>query len=132
MIPFRETVSSPGLPVHGPYSPAVRAGGLLFVSAQPGVDPATGTVPDGGAAAQCRQALRNLEHVLRVAGADLRDVVRTTVLYTDLADLPAINAAYAEAFPADPPARTAAVVGLAGGRLVSIDAIAAIDPTGPR
>ncbi|MDH6137160.1 2-iminobutanoate/2-iminopropanoate deaminase [Kitasatospora sp. MAA4] len=126
MSPFRETVSSPELPVHGPYSPAVRAGNLVFVSAQPGVDPATGTVPDRGAGAQCRQALRNLEHVLRVAGAELRDVVRTTVFYTDLADLPAINSAYAEAFPLDPPARSAAVVSLAGGRLVSIDAIAAL------
>jgi 2-iminobutanoate/2-iminopropanoate deaminase len=119
-----ETVHSTELPVHGPYSPAVRAGGLLFVSAQTGLDPASGAVPEGGAGAECRQALANLARVLAVAGSGLDQVVRTTLFYTDLADLPAINEAYARAFPADPPARSAAIVGLAGGRRVSIDAIA--------
>jgi 2-iminobutanoate/2-iminopropanoate deaminase len=124
----REAVNGPELPVHGPYSPAVRAGGLLFVSAQTGIDPATGTVPDGGAGAECRQALRNLARVLAAAGCGLADVVRTTLFYTDLADLPAVNEAYAEAFPDAPPARSAAIVGLAGGRRVSVDAIAVAAP----
>lgn len=124
--PHREVVGSAELAVHGPYSPAVRAGELLFVSAQPGVDPGTGAVAGGGAGAQARQALRNVERVLAAAGAGLADVVRTTLFYTDLADLAAINDAYAQAFPLDPPARSAAVVGLAGGRLVSIDAIASV------
>ncbi|WP_035841400.1 RidA family protein [Kitasatospora azatica] len=120
----RDIVRSPDLPVHGPYSPAVRAGELLFVSAQTGLDPATGAVPEGGAAAECRQALANLAQVLAAAGSGLDQVVRTTLFYTDLADLPAINEVYAEVFAIDPPARSAAVVTLAGGRRVSIDAIA--------
>ncbi|GAA1244337.1 RidA family protein [Kitasatospora nipponensis] len=122
----REIVSGPDLPVHGPYSPAVRVGGLLFVSAQPGLDPATGAVPAGGVDAECRQALRNLERVLTAGGSGLALVARTTLLYTDPADLPAINAVYAEFFPADPPARSAAVVTLAAGRRLVVDAIAAV------
>ena len=88
----------------------MRAGDLLFVSAQAGVDPSTGKVPDGGIAAE--------------AGSDLSRVVRITLFYTNLNHLPEINAAYAEAFASDPPARSAAIVGLAGGRSISIDAIA--------
>jgi 2-iminobutanoate/2-iminopropanoate deaminase len=123
----RDTVHGPDLPVHGPYSPAVRAGGLLFVSAQTGLDPATGALPPGGAGPECRQALANLATVLAAAGRTLDAVVRTTLFYTDPADLPAVNEAYAAAFPSHPPARSAAVVGLAGGRRVSIDAIAAAE-----
>lgn len=122
----REIVTGPDLPVQGPYSPAVRVGDLLFVSAQTGIDPATGAVPPGGVGAECRQALRNLERVLTAAGTTLRSLARTTLFYTDLDHLPAINQAYAEVFPADPPARSAALVGLAGGRRISIDAIAAV------
>ncbi|WP_367049122.1 RidA family protein [Streptomyces sp. Je 1-332] len=112
------------MPVHGPYSPAVRVGDFLFVSAQSGVDPATGTVPADGAEAECRQALLNLERVLHAAGTDLRAVVKTTVFYSDPDDLPAINRVYAETFRVDPPARAAVIVRLAGGRSVSIEAIA--------
>lgn len=124
MSRVREIVDGADLPVHGPYAPAVRVGELLFVSAQAGVDPATGTVRAGGTEAQCRQAILNLERVLRAAGADLRAVVKTTVFYTDSDDLQAINRVYAETFPIDPPARAAAIVRLAGGRSISIDAIA--------
>jgi 2-iminobutanoate/2-iminopropanoate deaminase len=123
----REVVQSPDLPKPlGPYSPVVRAGDLLFVSAQAGVDPATGKVPDGGIAAECRQALTNLQRALTAAGSDPSKVMRITLFYTNLDDLPAINAAFAEMFPTDPPARSAAIVGLAGGRSISIDAIAVI------
>lgn len=121
----REVVHSPDLPKPlGPYSPVVRGGDLLFVSAQAGVDPATGNVPDGGIAAECRQALTNLGRALAAAGSDLSKVMRITLFYTNLDDLAAINAAFAEVFPTDPPARSAAIVGLAGGRSISIDAIA--------
>lgn len=109
----------------GPYSPVVRAGDLLFVSAQAGVDPATGKVP-GGVGAECRQALANLERALKAAGSSLDDVVRITLFYTNLDDLSQINEAFAQVFPDEPPARSAAIVGLAGGRSVSIDAIAAV------
>jgi 2-iminobutanoate/2-iminopropanoate deaminase len=124
---MHEVVAGPDLPrALGPYSPVVRAGNLLFISAQTGVDPNTGQVPDGGFEAECRQALANIERALRASGADLRQVVKTTVFYTSLEDLPTLNAIYAETFPANPPTRSAAVVGLAGGRHVSIDAIAVL------
>lgn len=102
----------------------MRVGEFLFVSAQSGVDPDTGTVPARETEAQCRQALLNLERVLHAADTDLQAVVKTTVFYTDPDDLPAINRVYAETFRVNPPARTAVVVRLAGGRSISIDAIA--------
>jgi len=63
---------------------------------------------------------------LRVAGSDLAHVVKTTIFYADLDDLPILNKVYASVFPTDPPARSAAIVGLAGGRRISVDAIAVI------
>jgi 2-iminobutanoate/2-iminopropanoate deaminase len=114
----------------GPYSPVVRVGQLLFLSAQTGVDGSTGAVAEGGFEAECRQAFANLGRALRAAGSDLGHVVKTTVLYADLADLPTVNKVYAEVFPANPPARTAAIVGLAGGRRISVDAIAAVPGEG--
>lgn len=120
-----DVISGDDLPVLGPYSPAVRAGGLVFVSAQAGIDPSTGDAPaTGGFEAECRQALTNLGRVLERAGSDLRHVVRTTVFYTDLADMPAINTTFADVFPVPAPARSSALVGLPGGRRISIDAIA--------
>ncbi|MFI6444923.1 RidA family protein [Kitasatospora sp. NPDC050543] len=121
-------VTSPEIQVLGPYSPAVRVGGLVFLSAQTGVDPQTGAVPDGPFEAECRQAFTNLERVLRVADSRLDLVAKVTVLYTDLADLGTLNAVFAEVFPENPPARTAAVVTLPGGRRISVDAIAAAGP----
>jgi 2-iminobutanoate/2-iminopropanoate deaminase len=83
-------------------------------------------VPDGGFDAEFRQAFANLRTALRAAGSDLDHVVKTTILYTDLADLPTVNMVYAEVFPIDPPARSAAIVGLAGGRRISADAVAVV------
>jgi 2-iminobutanoate/2-iminopropanoate deaminase len=122
-----EVVTSADMPrALGPYSPVVRAGNLLFLSAQTGLDQETGTVPDGGFEAECRQAFANLRTALRASGSDLRHVVKTTILYADLADLPTVNKVYADVFPTDPPARSAAIVGLAGGRRISVDAIAVV------
>jgi 2-iminobutanoate/2-iminopropanoate deaminase len=125
-----EIISHPDLPVFGPYSPAVRIGDLIVVSAQIGVDPVTGTVPtaqhgESAAAAECRQVFANLARVLDVSGSSLDRVARTTMYYVDLADLPSLNAVYADVFGIDPPARSAMIVGLPGGRRVAIDAIAA-------
>jgi 2-iminobutanoate/2-iminopropanoate deaminase len=121
-----DVISADDLPVLGPYSPAVRVAGLVFVSAQAGIDPATGDAPvTGSFEAECRQALANLGRVLVRAGSDLGHVVRTTVFYTDLADMPVINAVFADVFTAPRPARSSALVGLPGGRRISIDAIAA-------
>lgn len=121
----REIVTGADMPHPlGPYSQVVRAGDLLFVSAQAGVDPATRQVPEGGIGTECKQALANLDRALRAAGSGLDNVVRVTLLYKNLDDLPEINEAFAEVFGTEPPARAAAIVGLAGGRLISTDAIA--------
>jgi 2-iminobutanoate/2-iminopropanoate deaminase len=104
----------------------VVAAGLVFVSSQTGIDFSTGHVPHGPFELECRQAFRNLDGVLRAADSELADIVQTTVYHTDPADLPIINAVYAEIFAADRrPARSAVQVGLAAGRRIGIAAIAA-------
>jgi len=90
------------------------------------VDQSTNAVPEGGFESECRQAFENMGQALRVAGSDLAHVVKTTIFYADLDDLPILNKVYASVFPTDPPARSAAIVGLAGGRRISVDAIAVI------
>ena len=106
-------------PPIGPYSHAVRAGGFVFVSGQPGVDPATGDVVDsfGG---QARKAFANLATVLRIAGSRPDLVVSTTVLVADQADFPEMNALFADFFPTDPPTRMTMQVPLPRGLLISI------------
>lgn len=122
---MREVITGENLPKLGPYSPAIRLGQLVFASAQAGVDPTTGAVPEGGIEAECRQALANLANVLKAADANISDVVKATIFYTDLEDLPTINKVWGEVFAVDPPARAAVIVGLAGGRRISVDATAA-------
>ncbi|MFI1888278.1 RidA family protein [Streptomyces jumonjinensis] len=121
---YPEPLQTPGLTTLGPYSPAVTVGPFVFVSAQSGVVPATGEVPPGPFEAECRQAFANLESVLKAAGSTLDRVAKLTVFYTDLADLPTLNEICAHCFPERPPARSAAVVTLPGGRRISVDAIA--------
>jgi 2-iminobutanoate/2-iminopropanoate deaminase len=108
----------------GPYSQAIVAGGLIFCSGMPGIDPATGTIPDG-IEAQTEQALSNLAAVLADAGASMDDVVKTTIFYANVEEFAALNAVYARHMPDPPPARSApANVRLPHGLLVSIEAIA--------
>jgi 2-iminobutanoate/2-iminopropanoate deaminase len=110
----------------GPYSQAIVAQGLVFCSGRPGIDPATGTAPEG-IEAQTAQALTNLEAVLTAAGSSLSHLVRTTIFYADVDDFAALNAVYARFMPDPPPARSApANVRLPRGLLVSIDAIATV------
>jgi 2-iminobutanoate/2-iminopropanoate deaminase len=90
----------------GPYSAGIRAGELVFTAGQVGIDPATGELVAGGIAAETRQALRNVQAILEAAGSSLDRVVKTTVFLRDMADFAAMNAVYAEFFPAAPPART--------------------------
>jgi len=85
----KEIVEVPGLKAIGPYSQAVRAGGLLFVSGQPGVDPATGEAAGPDFAIQLRQVFRNLDSVLIAGGSGMELVVNTTVLVSDIANFPA-------------------------------------------
>ena len=108
----------------GPYSQAVIAGGFVFCSGTAGIDPVTGEIADG-IEAQTEQALRNLAAILDEAGSSLRDVVKTTIFYTNVDDFPVLNAVYARHMPDPPPARSApANVRLPRGLLVSIEAIA--------
>jgi 2-iminobutanoate/2-iminopropanoate deaminase len=109
----------------GPYSHAVRAGDLLFVAGQPGIDPDQGEVPDGGFEAEARMAFLNLQRVLRAAGLELDRVVKTTVFLASAEAFPAMNALYGEFFPAAPPVRSTPIVALPRGLRISIEAIAA-------
>ena len=89
----------------GAYSPAIRAGNLLFISGQIPIDPATGDLVDGDIAAQTDQVMRNLTALLRAAGAGFEHVVRTTVFLADMNDFAAMNEVYSRYIVDPPPAR---------------------------
>lgn len=109
----------------GPYSQAIKAGGFIFLSGQIPIDPATGTLIQGGVAVETRQVLRNLEAVLKDAGASLNDVVKTTVYLKDISKFTEMNNVYAEFFREPYPARaTVEVRDLPKGAQVEIDAVA--------
>jgi 2-iminobutanoate/2-iminopropanoate deaminase len=116
-----------GIKPLGPYTPAIRAGNLLFVSGQIGIDPATGKLAPGGVAAEAKQLLENLRGLVTAGGSSLDRVVKTTIFLTKIADFAAVNEVYAQYFPSEPPARsTIQVVALPGGALVEIEATATI------
>jgi 2-iminobutanoate/2-iminopropanoate deaminase len=120
-------VVAPNMPrLLGPYSQAVRAGEFLFTAGQPGIDPSTGSVPEGGFEAEARQAFVNLRTVVEAAGASLDRVVRVTVFIGSADDIPAMNQLFAEFFPSAPPVRSTPIVGLPRGLRISIDATAFI------
>jgi 2-iminobutanoate/2-iminopropanoate deaminase len=128
-----EVVNGPSMPPPmGHYSQAVRAGNLLFVAGQPGIDlggsadPDTARAVPGGFEAEWRQAFQNLHAVLEAAGSGLEHVVKTTAFLTDLDNGEAANRLYAGYFPTNPPARSSPVVVLPRGLLVSVEAIAMI------
>jgi 2-iminobutanoate/2-iminopropanoate deaminase len=126
----RQTFNAPdAVPAVGPYSHAVRVSGeLLFISGQIPLDAATGEIVGETPAEQARQCLKNLDVIASAAGASLANAVKVTVLLTDMGAFAAVNEAYAEFFPADPPARVAyGVVALPRGSQVEIDAVVAID-----
>lgn len=110
----------------GPYSQAIEANGFIYASGQLPIDPATGAFPEGGIKEQTRQSILNAQAILTEAGADLSNVVKTTVLLADIADFGAMNEVYASFFNAPYPARSAfAVRDLPKGALVEIEMIAA-------
>jgi 2-iminobutanoate/2-iminopropanoate deaminase len=123
----RKSISTPGAPpALGPYSQAIVAGGFVFCSGTVGINPETGSAPDG-IEAQAEQALVNLEAVLIAAGSSISDVVKTTIFYANVDDFARINEVYARHMPTPPPARSApANVRLPHGLLISIDAIAVL------
>mgnify|MGYP000324322843 CR=1 FL=1 len=110
-----------------PYSQAIRAGNLLFVSGQVPIDPATGALVDGDIRAQTRRVLDNIGEILRAAGASYDAVVRATVFLADLGDFAAMNEVYAAYFPPPPPARsTVEVSRLPRDARIEIDVIAVV------
>lgn len=125
---MREAISAPGAPAAiGPYSAAIRAGNLLFVSGQIPLDPSTGGVIDGDISAQTDRVMRNLAALLAAAGAGFQHVVRTTVFLADIGEFAAMNEVYQRYVVDPPPARaTVQVSRLPRDVRVEIDAIAVI------
>jgi 2-iminobutanoate/2-iminopropanoate deaminase len=123
---MKQVVSSPNAPkAIGPYSPAVRAGQLLFVSGQVPIDPASGALIEGDIAAQTRRVLDNIGALLTAGGRSFADVVRTTVFLADMNDFAAVNDVYGQYFPEPYPARaTVQVARLPKDARVEIDVIA--------
>lgn len=110
----------------GPYSQAIRANGMVFVSGQLALDPATGELVPGGIQAQTKQSLDNARAILAQVGLTMDNVVKTTVLLADIQDFAAMNEVYATYFTQTPPARSAfQVANLPKGGLVEIELIAA-------
>lgn len=110
----------------GPYSPGVKLGDMLYLSGQLGLDPVTGTLPEG-VEAQAEQSLKNIENLLAEAGATMANVVKTTVFLADIADFARVNEVYAKHFEAPFPARSAVqVAAIPAGGLVEIEVIAAL------
>ena len=112
----------------GPYSQAVRSGNFLFASGQIPIDPATGEFVAGGITEQTEQVMRNVSAILEAAGADLQQVVKTTVFLADMDDFTAMNEVYGRFFGEDPPARaTVQAARLPRDARVEIEAIAILD-----
>jgi 2-iminobutanoate/2-iminopropanoate deaminase len=121
----KRVITFENTPAKRPYSPAIEAGNMLFVSGQIAVDPANGKLVEGGIDAQTRQVLKNLKNVIEKGGYAMENVVKCTVLLQDISFYAAMNQIYMEYFPNDPPARMAfAVKDLPMGALIEIDAIA--------
>lgn len=108
----------------GPYSQAVRAGGMLFTSGQLGLNPETGVLAEG-VRAQADQALKNLGAILHEAGLDYKDVIKTVVFIKNMADFKTVNEVYAQYFTANYPARSCVeVAALPMGGLVEVECVA--------
>ena len=125
---MKEIVSTPNAPAAiGPYSQAVKAGGLLFVSGQVPLDPATGVPVEATIQAQAARSLENVKAILAQAGATLDNVVKTTVFLKDMEDFVEMNRVYQTYFNKDCPARSAVQVArLPKDVLVEIEAIAVL------
>ena len=125
MSHHRETVTAVGAPeAAGPYSHAVRSGGLIFLSGQTPIDPESGQLVEGSPAEQAARCLDNLAVVAAAAGATLADAVRIGVYVTDMSAFGEMNQAYERYFEGDPPARTTiGVAALPLGAQVEMDAV---------
>jgi 2-iminobutanoate/2-iminopropanoate deaminase len=128
MSHHREAVTAMGAPdAVGPYSHAVKAGGLLFCSGQIPLDPQTKQLVDGSVGDRTTRCLENLAIVCAAAGAELSDAVRMGIYVTDMATFKEVNEAYGAFFGEDPPARSAiGVAALPLGADVEVDAVVAL------
>ena len=124
----RETVTAnPGPPAAGPYSHAVKSNGMLFISGQVHMDPATGELVGDSPGAKAERCLENLTIIAEAAGAKLENAVRIAVYVTDMSVFAEMNETYAGYFEQSPPARTTiGVAALPGGAEVEMDAIIAL------
>lgn len=122
----RKVVATPDAPAAiGPYSQAIVANGMVFVSGQIPIDPASGTVVNGGIAEQTAQVMKNLAAILQQAGSSMAQVVKSTVYLKSMGDFGAMNEVYARSFSSAPPARaTVEVSRLPREVMVEIDVIA--------
>lgn len=125
----RQAVSSESAPkAIGPYSQAIRAGSLLFVSGQIALDPVTGALVEGDIGAQTHRVFANLQAILAAAGASFDHVVRTTVYLADMSDFAAVNEIYGTYFSNPAPARATIQAGrLPKDARVEIDVIASLE-----
>ena len=125
----KDAIISDELPApKGPYSPAIRADGFVFVSGQGPIDPATGEVVKSDVQQQTRLVLENIRAILGAAGSSLDKVVKTNVYLSDIANFAAMNEVYATFFTVEPPARTTIqAAALPLGIDVEIDVIALAD-----
>ena len=103
---MREIIKTEGAPgAIGPYSQAIRAGGFIFASGQIPLDPATGSLVQGGIVEQTEQVMRNVSALLEAAGSGIDRIVKTTVFLADMNDFSAMNEVYGKYFEKNPPAR---------------------------
>jgi 2-iminobutanoate/2-iminopropanoate deaminase len=125
---MRQAVSSPSAPTAiGPYSQAIKAGNLLFVSGQVPIDPATGNLVDGDIATQTHRVFQNIGEILKAAGTSFDAVVRSTVYLQDMNDFAKMNEVYGTYFSSPAPARaTVQVARLPKDARVEIDVIASL------
>ncbi|WIA13559.1 hypothetical protein OEZ85_007126 [Tetradesmus obliquus] len=127
-VSAKQVVSTEDAPAAlGPYSQAIKAGNTLYVSGQIGIVPGTKDFASEGVEGQTEQVMKNMGAILKAAGADYSDVVKTTILLADMGDFATVNGIYGRFFPENPPARaTFAVKTLPLNARVEIECIAAL------
>ncbi len=124
---MKETISTPRAPAAiGPYSQATKYNGLIFVSGQLPLEPTTGQLHTGSISEQTVLAMNNVKRIVEAAGSSLDNILKTTILLADMKDFAAVNEAYGQFFPSDPPARVAyQVAALPKGAQIEIEVICA-------
>ncbi|MCW3787581.1 RidA family protein [Plebeiibacterium sediminum] len=123
---MKKVISTDNAPAAiGPYSQAIEANGMLFISGQVPINPAEGKVVEGGITEQTEQVMKNIEAILTEAGYSFKDVIKSTCLLSDMANFKDMNEVYGKYYSENPPARAAfAVKELPLGVLVEIETIA--------